>query len=176
MRVSRGAVVAAVVVLSTMGLAGSAEAVPVRAAPAQGATSADNCDWLSDNDVVGDSGHATSGDRQVTIYTAKATDAYAKAAIEGYVARYDKVWIDRSVNLFTMGSSPGHPSTSTVQSNGGWKQCGPFEATWWNASWNYLETPTVRLQQSGRSYAVRACMLPKDSSTVTCTAWFVDHT
>ncbi|MEV7419583.1 hypothetical protein [Streptomyces sp. NPDC089919] len=171
MRASRGAVLASVVVLSTMGLVGSAQA-----AAAPGVASADNCDRLSDNDVVADSGHATAGDRQITVYTAKVTDAYAKAAIEGYVARYDKVWIDRSVNLFSMGSSPGHPSTATVQSNGGWKQCGPFEATWWNATVNYVETPTVRLQLSGKSYAVRACMMPKGSSTGTCTAWFVDHT
>ncbi|GAB2899648.1 hypothetical protein GCM10027074_77830 [Streptomyces deserti] len=108
--------------------------------------------------------------------TAKATDAYAKAAIEGDVERYDKVWIDRSLGLFTMGSTPGHPSDASVRANGGWKQCGPFEATWWNASWNYLESPTVRLQQNSKSYAVRACMRPHDASQSTCTAWFVDHT
>ncbi|GAA3378571.1 hypothetical protein GCM10020367_58610 [Streptomyces sannanensis] len=170
MRASQVMVGAAVLALTSMGLAGSAQA------SSAGAMTASDCDGLSDNDFVGDSTHRTEGRLTATVYTAKITDAYAKGSISGDVQRYDKVWIDRSLNLFTMGSKPGHPSTSTVQQNGGWKQCGPFEATWWNASWNYLETPTVRLQRGGKSYAVRACMRAHNSSTSYCTQWFVDHT
>ncbi|MCB5164948.1 hypothetical protein LG634_08915 [Streptomyces bambusae] len=171
MRISRGAVLAVAVAVSSIGLAGSAEARPV-----SGIATTGDCDNIGENDAVGNSGSRSASGRTITLYTAKITDSYAKAAIEGDVQRYDKVWIDRSLKLFTMGGSPGHPSDATVQANGGWKQCGPFEATWWNASWNYVQSSTVALQQSGKSYAVRACMRPHDSNVSTCTDWFIDHT
>ncbi|MGH4035842.1 hypothetical protein ACQB60_43880 [Actinomycetota bacterium Odt1-20B] len=174
MRIGKGAAVATAVVLCSLTAAGPAQAAV--GADSGVYTESDQCDWLSNNDFVGASGSADDGDRTVTTYTAKATDLYAFAAISGSVERYDKVWIDRSVNPFVMGSDASHPSDDEVQANGGWKQCGPYEATWWNAAWDYFESPTVQLQAGGgKSYAVRACMRPHDSDKSTCAPWFVDH-
>lgn len=173
MRGSKGTVLAAVVALCSVAASAPAQASPASDVIASGT---DECDWLPDNDAVGDSGSEEADGRTVTLYTAKLSDAYAKAAIEGGVERGDEVWIDRSTKLFDMGSEAGHPDTEWIRDNEGWKQCGPFSATWWNAAWNYRETATVALQSDGKSYAVRACMRPHDADDSTCTAWFIDHT
>ncbi|MBA4861350.1 hypothetical protein H1V43_08100 [Streptomyces sp. PSKA54] len=128
-------------------------------------------DWYSLTDEKSHHG------RNIELHTGSVRDAYAVSRIED-VERGDKLWIDRSFGKFEMKTGEGgtHPSNADVERTGGWKQCGPFTATWLDDLAGWAVTDGVYLQASDtHSYAVRACMRPADSDDSECTDWFVDH-
>ncbi len=168
-----------------LGAAGAAFALAIATAPASHAStpaptsalsaSSASCDATAVG-VWGTSGSFEYKGRDVKLLTEKVTDKVAFAQARD-VAEGDKLWIDRSTNTFKMGSSPGHPSTSEVRDNGGWKQCGPFTVSWFDA--NVMDakvTDGVSLKTSStKSRAVRPCIDPAGTAKSKCGKWYVDH-
>ncbi|MEU4966991.1 hypothetical protein [Streptomyces smyrnaeus] len=114
--------------------------------------------------------------RNPTLETEKAFDRHAYALITGNVARYDKVYVQRSMADFNMHSKRRHPSDDYVRAVGGLVKTCRYMANWADGIATYAHTGSVRLQteESNRSHAVRACVKPTGGK-FECTRWFIDH-
>ncbi|TKK87947.1 hypothetical protein FDA94_15405 [Herbidospora galbida] len=86
----------------------------------------------------------------------------------------DLVWIDRSRNGIP-NSMPKYPSTAEVESQGGWKQCGPFKIEWWTTDGRITDLVMNWNTTQQRHYATRVCIRPNGGS-VSCGSWYVDRT
>ncbi|MFF3787579.1 hypothetical protein [Streptomyces sp. NPDC001933] len=147
-------------------------------APAQASDNVDGCDlaYVPSGEVYGETDSRSYKGRDLTLYTGKIFDAYAYAAITD-VARYDKVYVQRSMGDFNMHSKPRHPSDEYVRAVGGGVMTCRYIANWADANVaDYAESGAVRLQtgEDNRSHAVRACVKPTRAK-FKCTRWFIDH-
>ncbi|TGB13784.1 hypothetical protein [Streptomyces sp. MZ04] len=180
------AVAVAVVVAAPLGALGTASPATAEAASSvvrnDGAKASDNVDGCDLAHVpgwpigYGETDARSYKGRDLTLYTEKWPDTYAYASITGDVARYDKVYVQRSLGDFNMHSKPRHPSDDYVRAVGGGVMTCRFTATWADAAANFAMTGSVRLQtgEDNRSHAVRACVKPTGAK-FKCTRWFIDH-
>ncbi|NUP18475.1 MAG: hypothetical protein HOZ81_20790 [Streptomyces sp.] len=108
---------------------------------------------------IGGGSSFTDRGRRINLLNGKLWDKYSYGRIESGRVTGDRVWVDRSINTMPLGNK--HPSTSQVQSNGGWKQCGP-------------ETGAHSFYVLSWHRAVRVCWDPT-SGDARCGAWYVDQ-
>jgi hypothetical protein len=136
------------------------------------AASPRDCDASFRPDVyrdVGGGSSFTAYNRTVYLVNGSAFN-FSQADIRAGLHIGDLVWIDRSLRGMP-GSLPVHPSTRQVTANGGWKQCGPFNAFPDRVSRLVMNWNT----RTRNHFATRACMRPGDGRPSVCGRWYIDR-